>query len=142
MKTRFLVICSSLLLLVPGYSSPVQSANAGAQQEQKLDDGQIINIMMSVDKVEIAASKEAEKKKASPTVDNYAKYLIQQHQSDLDELTQLSKELRIDSRESTISRSLATSGKQTLENLSKLQGQEFERAYIDAMVKDHQGGLD
>ena len=134
------VFFSSLLLLVPGYSEPSKSSES--LQEQQLDDSQIIDIMMTVDKGEIAAAQEALTKKVSPSVDLYAKYLIKQHGKNLEELTQLAKQLGLEPKESTISNSMALSGKSGLKSLDELQGQAFDKAFIDAMVKGHQGGLE
>ncbi len=111
-------------------------------QEQQLGDNQIVKIMMTVDKGEIAAAQEAKGKKVSPSVEVYAKYLIQQHQRNLEELTELAKQLGLRPKESAISNSLATNGKHGLKALGKLQGRAFDKAYIDAMVKGHQEGLE
>ena len=131
------VFFGSLLLSVSSCSDHSRSV-----QEQQLEDSQILNIMMTVDKGEIATSEEATKKKVSPSVDFYAKYLIQQHQKNLEELTQLAKQLGLEPKESGISNSLDTSGKNDLKAFDALQGKAFDKAFIDAMVKEHQGGLE
>jgi putative membrane protein len=111
-------------------------------QEQQLGEGQIINIMMAVDKGEIAAAQQATQKKVSPAVDLYAKYLIQQHQRNLEELTQLAKQLRLEPQESAISTSLVNNGKHDLKAQDELQDNAFDKAFIAAMIKDHQAGLE
>lgn len=141
MKKFIFVVYISLSLVVSGCSNNYQSVSVGTQEKQMLDDGQIINIMMTVDKGEIAASQEALKKKSSSIVNNYANYLIQQHQSNLDQLMKLSNQSGIKPKESTISNSLVAQGKDGYQELGKLQGKEFDKAFIDAMVKGHQDGL-
>lgn len=140
-KLRAFVFISSLSLLVSSCSDHSKSTHVGSAQEQQLGDGQIVNIMMTVDKGEIAAAQEATKKKVIPSVDLYAKYMIQQHQRNLEELTQLAKQLGIEPKESGISNSLATDGKHNLKSLGELQDRAFDKAFIDAMVKDHRDGL-
>jgi putative membrane protein len=135
------VFLGSVLLFVSSCSDHSKSNRVESVQEQQLGDGQIINIMMTVDKGEIAAAQEASKKKVSPPVDLYAKYLLQQHQKNLEELTQLTKQLGLEPKESVISISLVTNGKQDLKTLSELQDRAFDKAYIDAMIKEHQEGL-
>lgn len=143
MKPSFyaFVICSSLLLFVSSCSDYSKSTHAGSTQEQHLGDSQIIDIMMTVDKGEIAAAQEATKKKVSPSVESYAKYLIQQHQRNLEELAQLAKQLGLEPKESDISNSLVTGGKHDLKTLGALQDQAFDKAFIATMVKGHQEGL-
>lgn len=136
------IIFSSLSLLVSSCADQAQSNQSAAMQEQQLGEGQIINIMMTVDKGEIAAAKEATKKKLSPEVDRYAKYLIEQHQRNLDNLTQLAKQLGLDTKESSISSTLKSHSKEELKALDKLQDNAFDKGFIDAMVKDHQEGLE
>ena len=136
------VFCSSLLSLsVFSYSDLAKSAHAETLQEKRLGDNQIINIMMTVDKGEIAAAEEATKRQVSPAVDLYAKYLIQQHQKNLEKLTQLTQQLGIEPKESDLSNSMIANGHQGLKALDELQGKAFDKAFVDAMVKDHQEGL-
>lgn len=136
------IFFSSLLLVVSSCSDHSKSARSGYVQEQKLEESQIIDIMMTVDKEEIAAAQEVAKKKVIPSVDLYAKYLIQQHQSNLEELTQLAQQLGVEPKESVISNSMIANGKHDLKALSELQGKAFEKAFIEAMVKGHQEGLE
>lgn len=136
------VFFSSLILVVSSCSDHSKSNRSTSVQEQQLEEGQIINIMMTVDKGEIAASQEATKRKLSPSVDLYAKYIIQQHQRNLEELNQLSKQLGLEPKESSTSNSMVTHGKHDLKVLAELQGQSFDKGYIDAMVKGHQEGLE
>jgi len=143
MKSKFsiFVIVSSLLLVVSSCSNSSQSKPSAVVEEQQLGDNQILNIMMTVDRGEIAAAQEATKKAVSPIVSGYAKYLIEQHQSNLEHLSQLSEELKLEPKESAISNSLIADGKNGLKALGELQGKAFDKAFIDAMVKGHQGGL-
>lgn len=128
-----------MLLFVTSCSE--HSKTSYAKPEQQLEDSQIINIMMTVDKGEIAASQEALKKELNPAVDVYAKFLIQQHQNNLDMLKQFAKQNGLDPKDSAISNSLEADGKKDLKNISELQGKDFNKAFIDAMVKGHQDGL-
>ena len=135
------MLLSILSLFVSSCSEYSKSTHADSMHEQQLSDNQIINIMMTVDKGEISAAEEATKKKVSPAVDLYAKYLIQQHQRNLEVLTQLAKQLGLEPKESAISNSLVKQGKHGLKKLDELKDKVFDKAFIDAMVKDHQDGL-
>lgn len=122
-------------------SGCVGSATSKPTQEQQLTSNQIINIMMAVDKMEIDLPKIATKKEPAPLVKHFAEYLIRQHQNNLDELTLLTNEWKMEPQKSSISDSLNANSKQMAEKLEGLQGTEFDTAYIDAMVKSHQAGL-
>lgn len=138
-----LTTAAIFLLVAPAYF-PIYAHNDHentSTQKQKLEDRQIVQIMMDVDKGEIATSKEALKKNMNKPVKLYALFLIQQHEGNLESLTQLAKEIGLEPTESPQSISMASHGKQDLEKLSALNGVEFEKAFIDAMVKGHQGGL-
>lgn len=135
------IFFSSIVLVVSSCSDHSKPTSTESTQEKHLEDSQILNIMMTVDKGEIAAAQVAIHKKTSPVVDSYAKYLLQQHQKNLEALTQLAQQLGLVLKESAISNSMVASGKDELKSLEALQNQAFDKAYIDGMVKGHQGGL-
>ncbi len=139
MKSIFytFVIFTSLLFA----SSCSESTPAKTAQQQQLSDNQILNIMMTVDKEEIAASQLATKKYMSSSVDNYAKYLIHMHQQNLNKLTALATQLKLTPTESDISNSMISGGKENLKKLDELQGAAFDKAFMNAMVTGHQNGL-
>lgn len=139
MKSIFytFIVFASLLLIV----SSCSESTAKPAQEQQLGDNQIINIMMTVDQEEIAASQLATKKCASSAVDNYAKYLIHMHQQNFNELSLLTTQLNLTPTESDISNSMISNGKDNLEKLDELEGAAFDKAYMNAMVTGHQNGL-
>lgn len=132
---------SSLMFFVSSCSEQSDANRAVTSQEQQLGDNQIIEIMMTIDKGEIAASQEAAFKKVNPSVLNYARYLINQHQRNLQQLAQLTQQLGIEPKESAIAKSLENEGKHDLESLNALPNTSFDKAFINAMIKGHQDGL-
>lgn len=144
MKSNFcaFVFFSSFLFLGSSYSDFTESTRVEAVQEQQLDDSQIINIMMTVDKGELSAVQEATKRKLPASIDLYAKYLIQQHQQNLEELSLLAKQLNMQPKVSVISTSMVASGQNEIKALNELQGNAFDKAFIDSIVKGHKEGLD
>lgn len=134
------IIFGSLSLLASSCTESHKN-HATTNQEQQLSENQIIKIMMTVDEGEIDAAEEALEKKLNPSVEAYAKYLIQQHQKNLDELKQLTKQLDVDLKESVISDTLKKESEQENDKLEDLPDNEFNSAFISAMIKDHQNGL-
>lgn len=111
------------------------------KQSEKLDDNQIVEIMLSVDKLEIAAADVALQKQVTNPVRDFARYLKDEHQASSIQLTQLAQQMEIQPQESCISRTLKTNQDQLVEKLSKLNGPEFDRVYVQEMIKSHQDGL-
>lgn len=141
-KLCALIISGGFLLLCSGCSNQHSNSSSDSSQDQQLGDAQILNILMTVDKGEIAASQVALKKQLSAPINAYAKLLIQQHERNLQELTLLSKNLELDPKDSAISKSLDASGKKDLKAMDEMQGRAFELSYIDIMIKEHQEGLE
>ena len=134
MKLSSLAFLSSILLFV--------SCSMPSKPTIELNNSQIIEIMMTVDKLEIAAAKVAKKKMTTPPVGAFADYLMQQHQENLDELIQLTRQLNIEPQESAISKKLVADRDALVESLSKLDGKQFDVAYVEAMIKSHRDGLE
>jgi putative membrane protein len=133
MKLKLCALLTGLLFCFTGCSE--------MSSDKQLSEGQIINIMMTVDKNEILASQEALKKNANPEVQTYANYLIQEHQKNMDALVQLARQAQTPPSDSDISNTLTSDGKKEVKKLSETQDKDFDKAYIAAMVKDHKDGL-
>ena len=142
MNSRFFlyVFFNCLMLGVSGVVDQ-RAIYAEATHEQQLDDAQIVNIMMTVNKAEITAAEDVLKRNVSPAVKDYAKTLLQQHETNQKQLLELTKQLGIEPKESPISNDVEKGGKEDLTSIEKLEGPAFDKAYINAMVKEHQGGL-
>ena len=152
-KTKFILMASlsSLLLLTTAcswdQSKQIHSSKGSAESNEASDskegieDRQIIDVIMTIDKNEIALAKEVSKKGGNKKVELFAKYLIRQHERNLDHLIKLAKEVGLEPLSSPLSTTLAADGQEGLKKLSALNGKEFDKAFIDAMVKGHEAGL-
>jgi len=116
-------------------SSDTTSPQVGNAQTQK--NGEIIAILMAVDKNEIAAAKEALKKDTTPAIKQYAQMLKTQHTQNLNAVLKLSKKIDVAPIETATVTSLQKEGAKKLVSLSALKGKAFEKAYIDTMVTGH-----
>ncbi len=140
-KVYSFVLLSSLMMCISSCMDYSQAGSTESAQENQLNDGQIINIMMTVDKGEIAFAQNGLKKNLNIQVNRYAKYLVHQHKRNLETLIQLTKQWGLEPLESVISNSLITQGKQSGKAYDELQENELDMAFVDAMIKDHQAGL-
>ena len=75
----------------------------------------------------------AEEKAAAPEVKNFAKRMVEDHSKALEEVKQIAAQEGIN-----LPTDINHKDAQTYERLAKLSGPEFDRAYAQEMVKDHQ----
>jgi putative membrane protein len=99
-------------------------------------DSEILGILMAGDRNEIASAQQAQGKDIAPEVMNYAKMIEQEHKADLDKLEALSKKIGV---EPTLGAQATqrVKGLKVLAMLTPVNGKDFEKKYIDAMVQDH-----
>lgn len=82
---------------------------------------------------EIELGQLAQKRAASAEVKQYAQQMITDHTQAQNQLKQLAAQKKL-----TIPQSVGEQNKQVAANLSKLSGADFDRAYMNQMVQDHQ----
>lgn len=93
----------------------------------------------TLDKNEILAGAVASNKKVNSDVKDFAQMMIDQHGSNLTQILEIvDNAYTLNSREAD---KLAAEGKKGLMKLGALKGDEFAKAYIDAMVKGHEAAL-
>ncbi|MCH9609945.1 MAG: hypothetical protein S4CHLAM45_13290 [Chlamydiales bacterium] len=139
MKNSF---CPPIFLsILLGLASACTNQTQLSSKEPQLSDNQIVQVMLTVDKLEIDLSEETLKKDVVPPVAAYARYLIDQHHNSMVELTQLAKKLEIAPEESPLSDKLTADRKKIAASLEQLKGKELDDTFIDTMVKSHRAGL-
>ncbi|MER3494999.1 MAG: DUF305 domain-containing protein [Mastigocladus sp. ERB_26_2] len=82
---------------------------------------------------EIELGQLAQKRAASAEVKQYAQQMIKDHTQAQNQLKQLAAQKKL-----TVPQSVGEQNKQVAANLSKLSGVDFDRAYMNQMVQDHQ----
>ncbi|WP_244940970.1 DUF4142 domain-containing protein [Legionella sainthelensi] len=106
------------------------------------DEMDILADIAVIDKTEIILAAVASNKKVSTGVMDFAKFLIDHHGSNLTQVLEIAHNLHFTSLNSNQANKLTTEGNEAMMKLGGLQGKQFDTAYIDAMVKGHQGALD
>ena len=96
--------------------------------------GSFLNKAMEMNQAEINLSKMAQNKAENQMVKEYADMMVQDHTQALDEL-------RNAAGGSQSEPSLSKEHQQMSEKLSRLSGDAFDKAYMDAMVRDHQQAI-
>ncbi len=140
---------SKNIILALAYASMNFFLNAPAfaasnAQEDGIQSGDI-NILAdiaAIDKTEILLATIASNKNLNKEVLSFAKLMIVQHGANLTQLLDMVHHFHLASLNSSESNQLSAEGNQGMMTLGGLQGDQFAKEYINAMVKGHQAALD
>lgn len=119
--------------VIPG--SPLRAADAKATSNK--GDAEILATVAAVDLNEIGAAAQAEMKKLSQPVMAYAKMLHQDHGMNMAETLKLGQQINVTPVITPKVEDLQKKGAGELAALVPLDGAQFERGYIDTMIKGH-----
>lgn len=86
---------------------------------------------------EIALGKIAQEKGVNPQVKAFGEQMVADHSKAADELKTIAAAKNI-----TLPDSVGVDYKKDIDDISKKTGKDFDKAYIDAMVKDHNDAVD
>jgi putative membrane protein len=129
---RNLVIIIASLLLIPGaaiYATPIT-------------DAQIASIVVTANQVDIDAGRLAASTSASSAVRKFAELMVNDHTSVNKAASDLVTRLHVIPVDNPTSQSLKAAGEKNLEALKRLDGQAFDKAYVDHEVEYHQQVID
>ena len=85
---------------------------------------------------EIAAAKMALQKSSNPQVQQFAQKMVDDHTKLLDDMKQVASQENIQYKDAP-----SPEGKKMAAKLDGLSGAEFDKAYVNGMVKDHKGDV-
>lgn len=117
-------------------------AIAEPDDKGKLNDGEILQVVVTANQGDIENSELARKKASNKQVRAFANRMIKERTDLNKEAKVLIAKLKKTSEDSTISKDLKADGKKTLDQLRNLNGPEFDKAYIDAEIKHNQELID
>ncbi len=135
-----LVLCSALLLPAAARAQSAAKTTdttetaAGKRTTDLADSGdrRFVDEAASGGLAEVQLGQLAAQRATSPEVKQFAQRMVEDHGKANDELQQIASKKSFDLPTEMDSRSKAT-----YDELSKLSGSDFDKAYMDAMVKDH-----
>lgn len=105
-------------------------------------DPQIAHIVVTADQVDIDAGKMAEKKSKNKEVQAFAKQMVTDHTSVNQQAKALVKKLKVTPEESETSKTMKKNGEDSMASLKKLNGSEFDKAYVGREVAYHKQVLE
>lgn len=137
MKTRLSAVAAALALAAGVHAADETMPQAGA-----FSDAEIVGALVAADQGEMEAGDLAMEKAARSDVKRYGERMKKEHASHLDRVNRLASDRGITAAESEFSNSLRRHSTEMSGALRPLSGADFDRAYIDAMVADHQALVD
>jgi putative membrane protein len=129
-----LIVIAAAVLAFTGSAASAQPAGP--------NDAQIAAIVVTANQVDIDAGRLAKTKSNNKEVKEFAQRMVTDHTGVNKAATELVRKLKVKPEASATSRSLKTTGDQTLKRLKGLKGAEFDNAYVDNEVTYHQTVLD
>lgn len=122
----------------PGASQGNEAPPAtGTVPMNKLSDGQILEIVGTVDTAEIDQAQVALGKTNDPNVRAFATHMVDEHTRAKQEGSQLASQASLTRAPSPKAKELETKGTQTLETLKAADAATFDATYIQAQVDQH-----
>jgi putative membrane protein len=139
--TATALFMASPLLQAQGAATQGSSSSAQGSQAQGKAKGSSLSsaerkFLMTAaqhNMAEVEVGKMAEGKAASPEAKKFGQQMVQDHSKALDEVTQLAKSKSVD-----LPADIDRAHKNEAKNLEKLSGTNFDRKYMDSMVRDHE----
>lgn len=122
-------------------SVPVATTDA-APQAAPLSDPQIAHVAVTANTIDIETAKLVEPRTENTEVRAFAETMIRDHTAVNEKAAALAQRLGVTPEENDVSRSLDADAASARSQLESLQGDAFDRAYIDREVAYHQAVLD
>lgn len=122
----------------PGSAAPTPAEPPTPPPAGTLNDAQIAAIVVAANRVDIDAGQLAIQKSKHPEVKKFAERMIADHTAVNKAAVELVTKLKVTPAESDASKSLTIAGSETRTKLAKLEGAEFDRAYVDNEVAYHE----
>jgi putative membrane protein len=111
---------------------------AVAQQAAKPNDAQIAHIAYTAGQIDIAAAQQALKKTKNKQIRTFAQDMVRDHTAVNKKAIALVKKLHVTPEDNPTSQALKKQADATLADLSKKNGADFDRGYIQNEVAYHQ----
>jgi len=109
----------------------------GTVPMNKLTDGQIAQILTTVDEGEIEQAKLAQTKATDPEVRSFANHMIEQHTAAKQTGAQLASQSSLKPADSPKAQELKHASEQVIKDLNAADEKNFDITYMDAQIKQH-----
>ncbi|WP_315797326.1 DUF4142 domain-containing protein [Bradyrhizobium sp. SZCCHNRI3043] len=113
------------------------TSSVALSQGAKLNDPQIAHIAYTAGEIDIKAAKQALDKSSSKEVKEFAQGMVRDHEAVNKQALALVKKLKVMPEDNDTSRALSKQASEKLDELGKLKGAAFDKAYIANEVVYH-----
>ncbi|WP_316161118.1 MULTISPECIES: DUF4142 domain-containing protein [unclassified Bradyrhizobium] len=113
------------------------TSSVALSQGAKLNDPQIAHIAYTAGEIDIKAAKQALDKSSSKEVKEFAQGMVRDHEAVNKQALALVKKLKVTPEDNDTSRALSKQASEKLDELGKLKGAAFDKAYIANEVVYH-----
>lgn len=120
--------------LVAGFAA---ASLAGSAMAADVTDPQIAHIAYIAGQIDVAAAQQAIGKTKNPEIAEFAKTMERDHKAVNDQALALVKKLGVTPEDNDISKSLTADAQKKLDELAKLEGDAFDKAYAENEVAYH-----
>ena len=112
------------------------------KEDQILTDAQILQVTHTANSGEVAQGKLAQEKAKDPRVKKLAAMMVSDHDDADKKGASLAKKEGLDLTDSTTATTLKTDAERLTDDIRAKTGNDFDKAYIEAQVREHQAVLD
>ena len=106
-----------------------------------MSDANVLAVLNTIDKSEIEAAQLAKQKAESTQVRGYATRLVEEHTQMLGKNRQLTDRIRLQPDPPQLASSMTSTHQKTMDELRKLSGRDFDRAYIAYQTTMHEEAI-
>ena len=110
---------------------------SGMARAADVTDPQIAHIAYTAGQIDVTAAQQAIEKTKNPDVAEFARTMERDHKAVNDQALALVEKLGVTPEDNDISKSLAADAQKKHDELAKLEGDAFDKAYIDNEVAYH-----
>lgn len=121
-------------------ATPAEPSESG--RNAALTDGEIVQILATVDNGEIAQAQVALTKTSTPQVRDFANMMISQHTTSKQRASDLATQTKIVPSPSAQANQLQTKGAKMLETLNAADPSDFDKMYIQSQIDQHKEVLE
>ncbi|MBS1522947.1 MAG: DUF4142 domain-containing protein [Bacteroidetes bacterium] len=138
MKTKLLLaLLVPALYVVSSCDDPKKANNYNQETTVNQSSLNFINTAIDGGRTEVKLANVATQVSQNPRILHFAKMMITDHTKGIEELKALRKKALINPNDV-----LNSEHRKLIDSLSKLSGTEFDKAYMQAMVSDHEKAVD
>jgi putative membrane protein len=148
---KSIVIGTALVFAAAGIAAaqPGQTSDQGQMSERTgaeamgggMSDANLAAMIKTINDGEIKEAKIAEKHARNKKVKSYAKMMIKDHGANNQKVASVSKRLGLQPAQDQETASLEQETRENARTLEGQSGEDFDKAYMDQMVKDHTKAL-